>query len=154
MYLTELVSQYQSALKKNKEAEKDREQHFNMMTSPETLKKKQEMEKKKKELEDVERQIGMLVDQGVRPENNSEPFYFYSFHYCLFLTGLYPSCSIYSSKTRETGASGCWWALRRQHKKSKAETHIMWLQDALSARSCCNTFYLCRSIFLNFLKLL
>lgn len=79
MYLTELVSQYQSALKKSKEAEKERQEHLNKMTSPETRNKKQQMEEKERQLEIIERQIGMLVDLGVKTENNSEAFYFYFF---------------------------------------------------------------------------
>uniref|UniRef100_A0A7N6ARB1 SMC hinge domain-containing protein n=1 Tax=Anabas testudineus TaxID=64144 RepID=A0A7N6ARB1_ANATE len=114
----DLVSQYQLALKKKEETEKEREDHLKMLKSPDTQKKKEQMDEQKKQLEMIERQLGRFVNLGVRA------FCFSFFCHCLFLTGLYFTSSLYSSKTRETGVSGCWGALWHQHKKSEAETHI------------------------------
>uniref|UniRef100_A0AAQ5ZH41 SMC hinge domain-containing protein n=1 Tax=Amphiprion ocellaris TaxID=80972 RepID=A0AAQ5ZH41_AMPOC len=61
----ELLQQYQLAVKKREEAEKERSDHIQNLKSPEMERKNQEMEEKKKLLEDIERQLGMFVDHGV-----------------------------------------------------------------------------------------
>ena len=48
------------------QAAKDRDHHLNDMKSPVMLRKVQEMEERKKQLEEIERQLGMFVDLGVR----------------------------------------------------------------------------------------
>uniref|UniRef100_A0AAQ5Z3E3 SMC hinge domain-containing protein n=1 Tax=Amphiprion ocellaris TaxID=80972 RepID=A0AAQ5Z3E3_AMPOC len=63
--LTYLLQQYQLAVKKREEAEKERSDHIQNLKSPEMERKNQEMEEKKKLLEDIERQLGMFVDHGV-----------------------------------------------------------------------------------------
>ncbi|XP_026217688.1 structural maintenance of chromosomes flexible hinge domain-containing protein 1 [Anabas testudineus] len=60
----ELVSQYQLALKKKEETEKEREDHLKMLKSPDTQKKKEQMDEQKKQLEMIERQ---LASTPVRP---------------------------------------------------------------------------------------
>lgn len=63
--MTDLACQYQSALKKCEEAIRDRDDHINMMKSPDMVEKKQEMEEKKRQLDMIEKQIGMFVDLEV-----------------------------------------------------------------------------------------
>lgn len=58
LYSTELVSQYQSALKKSEEAGKERQEHMSMMSSPATLAKRKLMQEKETELRTIERQLG------------------------------------------------------------------------------------------------
>uniref|UniRef100_A0A7N6AJ06 SMC hinge domain-containing protein n=1 Tax=Anabas testudineus TaxID=64144 RepID=A0A7N6AJ06_ANATE len=62
----DLVSQYQLALKKKEETEKEREDHLKMLKSPDTQKKKEQMDEQKKQLEMIERQLGRFVNLGVR----------------------------------------------------------------------------------------
>uniref|UniRef100_A0A3Q1HAF3 SMC hinge domain-containing protein n=1 Tax=Anabas testudineus TaxID=64144 RepID=A0A3Q1HAF3_ANATE len=60
----DLVSQYQLALKKKEETEKEREDHLKMLKSPDTQKKKEQMDEQKKQLEMIERQLGRTLDGG------------------------------------------------------------------------------------------
>uniref|UniRef100_A0A3Q1GJ08 Structural maintenance of chromosomes flexible hinge domain containing 1 n=1 Tax=Acanthochromis polyacanthus TaxID=80966 RepID=A0A3Q1GJ08_9TELE len=61
----ELLQQYQIAVRKREEAEKERNDHLKNLYSPEMKMKKQELEEKKKLLEDIDRQLGGFVDHGV-----------------------------------------------------------------------------------------
>lgn len=87
------------------------------MKSPEMMKTQQEMEEKKKQLEEIERQLGMFADLGVRID-------FKLFILSAFLIGVCSTSSVNTSKTSETGSCGCWWALLHHYKESKAEIHI------------------------------
>ncbi|XP_034562664.1 structural maintenance of chromosomes flexible hinge domain-containing protein 1 isoform X2 [Notolabrus celidotus] len=60
----ELLKQYKSLIQKKEEAKKEFEDQFNLMNSPETLTKRQDMDKKIKELAEIDRQI---VSSPVRP---------------------------------------------------------------------------------------
>ncbi|XP_040922027.1 structural maintenance of chromosomes flexible hinge domain-containing protein 1 isoform X2 [Toxotes jaculatrix] len=60
----ELLRRYQTALQKREKAEEEREEHLKFMGSPEMLKKEQDIEEIKKQLDEIERQ---LVSSPVRP---------------------------------------------------------------------------------------
>lgn len=73
-----MLSQYRSALHKKDAREKERVNHINEMKSPETLKKQQEMKEKMKQLEEIERQLGMFVEY----KNKFQAFCFLFLEYC------------------------------------------------------------------------
>ncbi len=57
-----MLSQYRSALQKKDQSQKERLDHIEEMKSPQKLKARQEMEEEKKQLEEIERQLGMFVE--------------------------------------------------------------------------------------------
>lgn len=59
---TDVLSRYRPALEKKDVREKERIKYFTEMRSPEKIKKQQEMIEKKKQLEEIERQLGMFVE--------------------------------------------------------------------------------------------
>uniref|UniRef100_A0A7N8X1F2 Structural maintenance of chromosomes flexible hinge domain containing 1 n=1 Tax=Mastacembelus armatus TaxID=205130 RepID=A0A7N8X1F2_9TELE len=63
-----MLSQYQSVVEKKNEADKDRESHLIMMKSPDNQNKQQDLKEKKKQLEEIERQLGMFVDFALQTE--------------------------------------------------------------------------------------
>ncbi|XP_023127166.2 structural maintenance of chromosomes flexible hinge domain-containing protein 1 isoform X1 [Amphiprion ocellaris] len=71
----ELLQQYQLAVKKREEAEKERSDHIQNLKSPEMERKNQEMEEKKKLLEDIERQLASTPVTPVKrgAEDAGEP---------------------------------------------------------------------------------
>lgn len=98
---TDLLNQYRSALQNRDKVAKDRDDHLNTMKSPEMMKTQQEMEEKKKQLEEIERQLGMFADLGVRID-------FKLFILSAFLISVCSTSSVNTSKTSETGSCGCW----------------------------------------------
>lgn len=97
-----MITQYRSVLDKTVEAAIHRDDHLKAMKSPNMLKKQQEMEEKMKRLKEIERQLGMFVDRGVRAESTVQVFYFCNL---LLISNLSVSTFRVSlSKTREAGS--------------------------------------------------
>ncbi|XP_051796327.1 structural maintenance of chromosomes flexible hinge domain-containing protein 1 isoform X2 [Acanthochromis polyacanthus] len=71
----ELLQQYQIAVRKREEAEKERNDHLKNLYSPEMKMKKQELEEKKKLLEDIDRQLASTPVTPVKrgAEDAGEP---------------------------------------------------------------------------------
>ncbi|XP_069368822.1 structural maintenance of chromosomes flexible hinge domain-containing protein 1 [Paralichthys olivaceus] len=53
----DMLHQYRAAVEKQKKAEKDHDDHSNMMKSPPVMQKQQDKERKEKQLEEIERQL-------------------------------------------------------------------------------------------------
>ncbi|XP_047424632.1 structural maintenance of chromosomes flexible hinge domain-containing protein 1 isoform X2 [Mugil cephalus] len=71
----DLLTKYQSALKKKVDAEKDRETHIKHMNSPEMLKNQKEMEEAKKHLQEIDQQLASASGRARKrgPGNAGEP---------------------------------------------------------------------------------
>uniref|UniRef100_A0A8C4HS78 Structural maintenance of chromosomes flexible hinge domain containing 1 n=1 Tax=Dicentrarchus labrax TaxID=13489 RepID=A0A8C4HS78_DICLA len=61
------LSHYRLTLQKKERSAKDREEHLQNMSSPETKKNQQEMQAKQRQLEEIERLHGMFLSTPVRP---------------------------------------------------------------------------------------
>uniref|UniRef100_A0A7N8XFT7 Structural maintenance of chromosomes flexible hinge domain containing 1 n=1 Tax=Mastacembelus armatus TaxID=205130 RepID=A0A7N8XFT7_9TELE len=64
-----------SKLNSANEADKDRESHLIMMKSPDNQNKQQDLKEKKKQLEEIERQLGMFVDFALQTEKLPTSFH-------------------------------------------------------------------------------
>uniref|UniRef100_A0A7N8XH75 Structural maintenance of chromosomes flexible hinge domain containing 1 n=1 Tax=Mastacembelus armatus TaxID=205130 RepID=A0A7N8XH75_9TELE len=69
------LSRSQSVVEKKNEADKDRESHLIMMKSPDNQNKQQDLKEKKKQLEEIERQLGMFVDFALQTEKLPTSFH-------------------------------------------------------------------------------
>uniref|UniRef100_A0A8C3AR98 Structural maintenance of chromosomes flexible hinge domain containing 1 n=1 Tax=Cyclopterus lumpus TaxID=8103 RepID=A0A8C3AR98_CYCLU len=58
----DLLTHHRSAVEMRDRAAKDREEHLKNIMSPKNLKRHEEMEEKEKQLEEIQRQLGMFVD--------------------------------------------------------------------------------------------
>ncbi|XP_060949719.1 structural maintenance of chromosomes flexible hinge domain-containing protein 1 [Limanda limanda] len=63
----DLLRQYRTALEKKEKAEKERDDHSNVMKSPVNIKKQQDKETKEKQLEEIERQLSSTTMGIKRP---------------------------------------------------------------------------------------
>uniref|UniRef100_A0A4W6CK50 Structural maintenance of chromosomes flexible hinge domain containing 1 n=1 Tax=Lates calcarifer TaxID=8187 RepID=A0A4W6CK50_LATCA len=70
----DLLRQYRTAVQKRDSAEKERQEHLEKMRSPQMLQNKQDMEEKKKQLEEIERELGMFADLGIRADSKLQSF--------------------------------------------------------------------------------
>lgn len=61
-------------MQKRDSAEKERQEHLEKMRSPQMLQNKQDMEEKKKQLEEIERELGMFADLGIRADSKLQSF--------------------------------------------------------------------------------
>lgn len=63
--LTDLLSQYCSAVLKREEIERERDDHVKKMTSPDVQQKQKDLEDKKRQLKEIEKELGMLFETVV-----------------------------------------------------------------------------------------
>lgn len=65
MCLTDLLSQYCSAVSKREEIERERDDHVKKITSPDVQQKQKDLDDKKKQLTEIEKELGMLFETVV-----------------------------------------------------------------------------------------
>lgn len=63
--LTELLRQYCSAVSKREEIERERDDHVKKIASPDVQQKEKDLEDKKRQLREIEKELGMLFEKGV-----------------------------------------------------------------------------------------
>lgn len=65
MCLTDLLSQYCSAVSKREETERARNDHVKKITSPDVRQMEKDLDDKKRQLTEIEKELGMLFETVV-----------------------------------------------------------------------------------------